>query len=165
MVAKLSRIERWELRRFANSPYAKRARDNKAKRLLKAGLLERVIARLRPIRKWGESEMRFPIGPFPKWTKFKYNKGKHFKIAGGAMRHKASRVSQHSNYDNVQSVTRQRHAVWTEREPLLRDILDHRAKVEEIANTHFTMSKRPVSEAPAVLQHFGVLSHLNKKPE
>jgi hypothetical protein len=51
-----------------------------------------------PNRSVGESETRISLGKPEKRFKFQFNKGKHFKPAGGSMRNKAARVSQHRNY-------------------------------------------------------------------
>lgn len=105
------------VRRIKASPYRQRANEKKIAGYIAAGIHKRIVRTFLPIRAFGETELRFPIGPVPKFTKFKYNKGKHYKIAGGAMRKKATRRAQYSNYDNVLATSYTRH-------PLLKDILD-----------------------------------------
>lgn len=130
------------------SPYRQRVNALKIERLRAAGLLSRIIKRTMPIRAFGESELRIPMGPVPKWTKFHYNTGKHYKIAGGSMRRKAARRQQYTNYNNVESIANMRNKMLSEilNNPV--DMAAHDAMKERIVN----------SFAPSSKKHFGVLS-------
>lgn len=146
-------------RKPLHSVHRVRKDEQKRERLKKAGLWDRIMKSRMLVRAFGETEIRYPVGPVPTFTKFKYNKGKHFKTAGGSMRKKANRISQYSNYDNEATF-------YTYSSFKLREILDHdqhcrdrhRVKIEEIVEH---MNKT----IPSNKRHLGVLSHLNKKPE
>lgn len=95
-----------------------------------------------PDKSVGESEVRIALGRPEKRFKFKFNKGKHIKPAGGSMRAKDARRSRHRNY--------------------VRPAVYGYAKLDQLLDR----PKQPLSPAlgsapnEAPKQHFGILDRI-----
>jgi hypothetical protein len=95
-----------------------------------------------PNKSVGESEVRIALVHPEKRFKFKFNKGKHVKPAGGSMRAKGARRSRHSNY--------------------VRPAIYAHAKLSQLLDRPKQPLSNAVASAPdqAPKQHFGILDRL-----